>query len=533
MAVDTNHPWPCQGTVVAADPIEHTTEPRVFDIEAVLSDEKRRDESHDARVEQFPWRPVVAAVVVSIAVRARFITTPLSSDEGGYMAVARAWASGKGLYTEAWVDRPQGLLVLFRTWNALTGGSAESIRVMAILFGCLAVAAVAYVAFVIAGSRAAAIAAFLVAVASANARIEGFIANGELLAGAVAVTGIAAACAYLWRGRSLWWLFASGVIAGCAISLKQSGFDGFLAVMVCLVVGGLTHERTWREVLRECSVCVAGVAAVMAALLLHGVIIGFSDWWYAMAGYRIGGLNATSDADWHRFGITARIAAPTILPLAADALLGVVVWLTHSRRVDRATVLLPAWICFSTMAFLTGGLFHRHYWVTLTFPLATAAGVAISALKVRWCVVAVVVLAVIPSLISSGEVIVMDRAAASLRAHDDPRLVIDERVGDWYADNRSPGSTLYVMCASAAAYAAADAIPPYPYLWLNGVLQGRRSQEKLVQLFAGDHPPTFVAIYQSAAFCNPSGEVDALLKERYSPTTGVDGASILSLRDST
>ena len=86
----------------------------------------------------------------------------------------------------------------------------------------------------------------------------------------------------------------------------------------------------------------------------------------------------------------------------------------------------------------------------------------------------------------------MDRAAASVRAHDDPRLVIDERVGDWYADNRSPGSTLYVMCASAAAYAAADAIPPYPYLWLDGVLHGRRSQEQLVQLFAGDHPPTFV-----------------------------------------
>ena len=135
--------------------------------------------------------------------------------KGGYLAVARAWASGKRLYTEAWVDRPQGLLVLFRMWDDLTGGSAEAIRIMAIVFGCLAVAAVAYA--VVRDGRSASrrpSPRFLVAVASANARIEGFIANGELLAGAVAAAGVAAACAYLFRGHSLRWLFVSGLLAG-------------------------------------------------------------------------------------------------------------------------------------------------------------------------------------------------------------------------------------------------------------------------------------------------------------------------------
>jgi phosphatidylglycerophosphatase A len=503
----------------------------VVAIDAALTDEQREVQSPPGREDRFPIRLVIAAVAVSIAMRARFVTTPLSADEGGYMAVARAWASGKGLYTEAWVDRPQGLLVLYRVWNALTGGSAESIRVLAILFGCLAVAGVASVVFAIAGPRAAAVSAFLVAVASSNARIEGFIANGELLAGAVAAIGVAAACAYLFRGRSLWWLFAGGVLAGCAMSLKQSGFDGFLAVMVCIVAGAFTRERTWRQMVREGAVCVAGLASVLALLLVHGAILGFRDWWYALAGYRIGGLNATSDADWHRFSITSRLAAPTMLPLAAAAVLGVVVWLVRSRRISRSQVLVPAWMCFAVLAFVTGGLFHRHYWVTLTFPFAAAAGVAIGRLKFAWWAAAVTLLAVIPSLISSEKVIVLDRAAASELAHDDPRLVIDERVGDWYAAHRSPGSTLYVMCASAAAYAAADAVPPFRYLWLDGVLNGKGAQQQLVQLFAGDHPPTFVAGYQSALFCNPSGEVDALLKQRYEPAQAVDGATMLRLRD--
>ncbi|HEY0519467.1 MAG TPA: hypothetical protein VGC84_08230, partial [Ilumatobacteraceae bacterium] len=95
--------------------------------------------SEHARIDRYPTRLVVIAAIVSIALRARFITTPLTSDEGGYLAVARAWSSGRSLYTQAWVDRPQGLLVLFRVWDDLTGGSSESIRLMAILFDCIAV----------------------------------------------------------------------------------------------------------------------------------------------------------------------------------------------------------------------------------------------------------------------------------------------------------------------------------------------------------------------------------------------------------
>jgi hypothetical protein len=495
---------------------------------------EREAVSEPRGIELFPTRFVLAGAILSIALRARFITTPLSEDEGGYLAVARAWASGRSLYNQAWVDRPQGLLVLFRLWDDLTGGSAEAIRVMAIVFGCLAVVAVAYAVFAIAGRRAAGIAAVLVAVASANARIEGFIANGELLAGAVAAAGVAAACGYLFRQRGRSWLFASGLLAGVAMSLKQSGFDGFLAVMVCIAVGGLTHERRWREVVRECAICVSGLATVLAALFIDGLFIGFHAWWYAIAGYRIGGLNA-SDADWHRFGITSHIAEPTILPLAFAAIVGVFIWIARSRRISRRTVLVPAWICFAVVAFVTGGLFHRHYWVTLTFPLAAAAAIAIGQ-RWRWrfsahVAIAVTCLVAIPSLISTWHVVVLGREAAALVAHDDPRLVVNEHVAKWYSEHKSPGSTLYVLCASAALYADADAIPPYPYLWLDGVQHGRGAQPELVSLFAGPAAPTFVAKFQSPLSCNPSGQVGRLLTDRYTVAANLDGTVMLELRD--
>ncbi len=465
--------------------------------------------------QRLPLGVVLAAMVTSIALRARFVNTPITSDEGGYLAVARAWASGSQLYTDAWVDRPQGLVVLFRVWDDLTGGSGPALRVMAMAFGCVAVVGVAYTALAIAGPRAAGVAAFLVAIASANARIEGFIANGELLAGGAGAAAVAIACGYLFRGHGRSWLFTGGVVAGVAVSLKQSGCDGLLAVLLCLAAGGITRERTWREAVDECGVFLAGVASVLALLFLHGLFVGLAAWWYALVGYRLEGINATSRADWHRFGTTARLAAPTMLPLAALAVVGVVAWGARSRRLKRANLLLPAWICFAVITFLAGGLFHRHYWVTLTFPFAAAAAVAVAHIRSRVVMTLIACLAVVPSLISTMHVIVLDRAAATMLASDDPRLLIDERVADWYDQHRTPGSTLYVMCASAALYAEADAIPPYPYLWEDGVLNGRKAQSKLVELFAGSNPPTVVVEYQNAGTCNPGGPVSSLLRNRY------------------
>jgi hypothetical protein len=286
-------------------------------------------------------------------------------------------------------------------------------------------------------------------------------------------------------------------------------------------------------VLRECAVVLAGLATVLVILFVHALVVGLGAWWYAVAGYRLQGINATSRADWHRFGITSRLAAPTILPLAAVAVVGVLVWLARDRRITRSRVLLPAWIGFAVVTFLAGGLFHRHYWVTLTFPIGAAAGVAVGKIKSQVAVILLACVIAVPSLISTMQVIVLPRAAAALRASDDPRSMVNEHVGNWYRQNRTATSTIYALCASAGMYASADAIPPYPYLWQDGVLNGRDAQTKLEQLFAGPAAPTFVVEYGRPDGCNHSGNVAALLQQRYTYRATVDGLTVLVLGGST
>jgi hypothetical protein len=220
--------------------------------------------------------------------------------------------------------------------------------------------------------------------------------------------------------------------------------------------------------------------------------------------------------------------------LLVVAVASVMVWLVRDRHLTRANVLIPAWLCFASIAFLSGGLFHRHYWVTLTFPLAAAAAVALAPRSreriTGLALIAIACLVALPSVISTARVIVRDRAEAAAIAYGDPRGVVDEQVGRWYRENRTASSTIYAMCASAALYVSADTIPPYPYLWLDGVQHGKDAQDKLVELFAGDNPPTFVAQYQRTSVCNPSGQVETLLTERYFSRTVVAGARIFELR---
>ena len=82
------------------------------------------------------WWALAAAALASLVLHLPFLTTPLSVDEGGYGYVARWWARGADLYGDVWVDRPQGLLLLYRWAIALPGGHAFDIRLMAALWSC-------------------------------------------------------------------------------------------------------------------------------------------------------------------------------------------------------------------------------------------------------------------------------------------------------------------------------------------------------------------------------------------------------------
>ena len=81
-----------------------------------------------------PYTPALALI---IAMRLRFIFAPITSDEGGILAIARAWNRGATLYKDVWADRPQGLFIVYRFFVMIGLGNPAGVRILA-LVACIA-----------------------------------------------------------------------------------------------------------------------------------------------------------------------------------------------------------------------------------------------------------------------------------------------------------------------------------------------------------------------------------------------------------
>ncbi len=286
------------------------------------------------------------------------------------------WSRGYPLYgRQAWVDRPQGLLLAYRL-VAATGWDPMA-RVLAVVAGAVATVAVGATAWALAGRRAAVIGAVLFALVSPAPHLEGFTANGELLA--TAFTSVAVALAAWWwaRGRTdRWLLVAAGVVAAVGPLVKQSAFDGLVAVGVLVVASAFTPpHRRGSALARDFTAFLGGALVPFVLAIADGTAIGFGDWWFAMIGhraqtdslingpfaYRVQLFRASLGPFWRDLGV--------LLPLAA---VGVVV----AHRARRLTLPL-GWLLAAAIGFVIGGLYHPHYWIQLAAPLTLLAALGL------------------------------------------------------------------------------------------------------------------------------------------------------------
>src|SRR6478609_2010106 len=258
--------------VSSAQPTSLAIDPAPIDVRAVPA---RPKQDRVAARPTMVW--IAVAVVVSLLLRLRMLTTPLNADEGGYLAIARAWAHGRSLYGDVWVDRPQGLLVVFRLWDWISMDRTWSVHLMAALFGALLVVSTAVVAWKLYEQRAARATALICAVVSSAPIVEGYIANGELLSEAVAATGLAVALVGFDRRHDRRWMFLAGLLAGAAISIKQSGFDAMVAMLVWLAVTAVADRSRRDRAGRAAAWLVAGVVVVISMLLAHAAATGWAN----------------------------------------------------------------------------------------------------------------------------------------------------------------------------------------------------------------------------------------------------------------
>lgn len=474
---------------------------------------------------------VAGAVALSVVLRARFLTTPLTADEGGALVVARVWARGGDPYLDAWVDRPQGVLLLYRWWDALGIAEPGASRVLAMVAGAGLVVGVAWIARFAAGATAGATAAVIAAVVSTAPSIEGFIVNGELLVAGFSAPALAIVVGVARDRLPVWSLLGAGVLAGAAMSMKQSGYDAAATAVIWIVGMVVARRMTVRRAVALATPIGLGVALVVVPLLIHGATIDWDEYRYAMWGFRLDSRSALRNAEWISLVGSTISALPVIVPLGVVIGLGVRARRrTGSLRPTSIEWLLLVWLAVNLQTFAAGGQFHRHYWVTLTAPLAVIAGIALESLvrrrdeppararaRLLGATAAVPLAAAVVFIVAPG----LER---------DPRLDTNVDLAAWWdvaAADAEPGtSSLYALCASAGLYTETGELPGYRYLWADHVAEARGAAHELAEFLGGPDGPEFVAVFQPPDECDPSGAVEASFTAAYEPVTTVGDVTV-------
>ena len=466
------------------------------------------------------WRaPALGALLgVALAVLARlpFLGAPLTADEGGYAEVARLWQRSHTLYAQAWVDRPQGLVLIYRGISDLGLGSTEGFRAAAAAVAVLTVLATMLVALRLGGRIPASAAALLLATAGSSPFIESFTLSGELLATLPAALSLLAFISYTRHGGTER-LVAAGLLTGCAFMVKQSALDAGVAAVAYLV---WTRGRSG---LRPAGILTAAAAVPVAFGAVSAPSLG--DWWYAVFAYRGQGDSlVTGSLPWRLHLLWLSLPAAS-KALALVALLAALGW-------RRAPLLARLWLAAAAFGVVGGGNFHTHYYIQLAPPLAVLAGFGVAALwdsagQIAWAACGGTAAASLA--IAAPLWFVSGAAQAKAIWPHDPHLVHDRTVARYVRGHTRPTQTVYVLWAAADLYYLADRTPSFDYLWYRNVQAIPGALPKAEAMIAARRPALIVAA-QAPSSIDPTGQAGRILRAEYRRTDTVAGMPIYTRR---
>lgn len=473
--------------------------------------------------------PVLVAAAVAALLRLPFVFTGLSTDEGGYAYVTQQWSRGAHLYVTDWIDRPQGLLLTYRTLLALND-SGWTIRVGMVLAGVVITVALGAVGALLVGRRTGIAAAFGYAVIGVAPHLEGITLNGELLASVPSTVAVALAVRW-WRrpGSSWWWLAGAGLFAGLAVTMKQSGIDGLVVGAVILVLAARpdpSHPAAGDRpgLRRSVPVFVGGAAVPVLACVAHGIAVGWTAYWNALAGYQLSALGGSGAGAGTRLSDFGHHIGEVALDLALVVLVAIFGW----RPLDPgARWTVGAWLVAGFVGINLGGSYWPHYFMQPLPALVLLVAAAVVAVpSVLWSrVLGAVVL--LPTLVWLVALIPMSPARRAATIPYDALAARDDRIAAVIKASTAPSDRIYVLESEAYLYFAAQRQASYPYLWGKPIDKIPDALPLLRRTLSAPQRPTLVILDTPPAAVDPSGGIAADLARYYRPDTTVDGVPIL------
>ena len=508
--------------------------------------------------------------------RLPFLTMPMIADEGGYAYATRGWLNGTGqLYDDLWISRPQGIFYLYAVIFETLGTDTVALRLAALISACGTALAVWAIARRWRPRPVAAIAAMLFIVVSGSPSLEGYTANSEMfmmLPSAWSVWTLIKAIETRWSAH---WLFLTGVLIGVATMLKPSGIVMVpVAILAIVVITRTERDGSWRA---PTIWVLGGLAMIGLPALVHGWLLGWSDFLYATITYRLTMQSSATVGLAHHLAALGRLIL-RILPLVI--LVASVTFIAHrwevlrafdagiraiaahplraaSRRIrhtlrhagepaserhlavpdDRVGMLLRLWVLASITGIAMGGDWWAHYAIQVAAPFAIwFAGMLMTAIAAvsRQFRIVVVVAAVAVVLSPYWVVALGSTEAMSNRLFSHPGYQAQDEIAAWLQENSEPGTPIFVAFDQAAIYYLANRPPAYRHLYDQELRALPGSYSDIISIIRSPERPLYiVSTRQPGPYPDASRTFWQEVGEYYELETMIEGIPIYRAREYT
>ena len=293
----------------------------------------------------------------------------LDMDEGINLMKARLVSAGFALYRDIWSDQPPLFTYFLSIWWKIAGDSADSSRILVMIFGTLALLASGRLSAWLSGKPMAGLLAIGLIMGSRHfARLSGSVMIG-LPAISLALLGAWLVVASAGRRWSLPGMFFAGCLVAASLQTKFFTFM-LLPMIVFLMI--IAHNRRnvsrgWRMV--EFASLLAGFASLFIPLLPMGV----DNWQQQLVSPHVRQNRPEDEARLQTaIAVVGRVFEdPHLLVLAVFAML-------CARREGRVLAIAPVvWFGVSAVALSQANPLWGHHRLMLTMPLCMIAAVAL------------------------------------------------------------------------------------------------------------------------------------------------------------
>jgi 4-amino-4-deoxy-L-arabinose transferase-like glycosyltransferase len=458
---------------------------------------------------RFSWF-VLAVIVfgVVIAIRTRLLAIPLERDEGEYAYAGQLMLQGIPPYKLAYNMKFPGTYAAYAVIMSMFGQTIAGIHVGLLLVNAATVTLIFFIGRRLMNTTAGLVAALSYSILSVCPSVLGFAAHASHFVMLPVLGGTLLLLHE--RGRpQLGRLFASGLLFGLALVMKQPGAFFIPFAAVCLISKGLRHRLglpglSLRILIFSCGVILP--FAITCLLLVRAGV--FKQFWFWTIDYarQYGSLVPVTQAP-HIFLRTAQEVIGANWALWMLAGVGVVAG-SWNQRVRASTAFLLLFLLFSGFALCPGFYFRHHYFVFALPVISLLVGAAICALSEilggRMLAVTFVPLVLVAAALS-WPILSYKKLFFEVSPAEASRMIYPEspfpesiRIGDYVREHTNPDDTIAVLGSEPQIYFYSRRHSATGYIYTYALMEPQKyahqMQEEMIREIERASPKFLVSV---------------------------------------